>query len=132
MHQVARTLAWSLLCLVGTALVAADVPKDSLDEVKKNLAENKAVLLDVREESEWKQGHLKQAHLLPLSKIKAGADPKDTVKDLKKDTIIYCHCKAGKRAVEAANLLKKKGYDVRGLKAGFDDLLKGGLEKSDK
>jgi phage shock protein E len=103
---------------------------DSLETVKKNLDEKKAVLLDVREKKEWDEGHLQQAVLVPLSKLKEGTDPKTLLKDLDPKTIVYCHCRAGARAVTAAEILKKKGYDVRPLKPGYEELLKGGLPKS--
>ena len=56
------------LLLAGSAMIvsAQEHTKDSLDTVKKALAAKKAVLLDVREKSEWDAGHLKDARLLPL------------------------------------------------------------------
>lgn len=104
--------------------------KDSLETVKKNLKEKKAVLLDVREKKEWDEGHLEQAVLVPLSKLKEGTDPKALAKELDPKTIVYCHCRAGARAITAAEILKKKGYDVRPLKQGYAELLEGGLPKS--
>ncbi|MEX0585257.1 MAG: rhodanese-like domain-containing protein, partial [Pirellulales bacterium] len=67
------------------------------------------------------------AVLVPLSKLKDGEQPDS----LKKDRIIYAHCRSGKRCLTAADLLKKLGYDVRPLKAGYDDLLKAGFKKAD-
>jgi len=109
---------------------AADHTKDSIETVKTNLAEKKAVLLDVREQQEWDEGHLKDAQLAPLSKLEAGMDVKAFAKDLKKDTIVYCHCRAGRRALSAADVLQKAGYDVRPLKQGYEELLKAGLPKA--
>lgn len=109
---------------------AVDPTKDTPAEVQARIKEKKAVLLDVREQKEWDEGHIQGAVLLPLSKIEAGADLKEVIKDLKKDTIIYCHCKAGRRALSAAEKLMKQGYDVRALKPGYEDLLKAGFEKA--
>jgi len=111
---------------------AIDHTKDPLPEVKQRIQEKKAIILDVREQKEWDEGHLKDAILLPLSKIQAGTDLKDAVKDLKKDTVIYCHCRAGKRALTAAEQLIKQGYDVRALKPGYEELLKAGFDKATK
>ena len=47
------------------------IPPDSLDTVHDNLEQKKAVLIDVREPGEWKQGHLAEAQLVPLSEIAA-------------------------------------------------------------
>lgn len=72
-------------------LYAAKHTKDSLETVKKNMKDKKAVLLDVRELAEWKAGRLKDAKLMPLSKLRRGVDPKEMVKGLDKKTIVYCH-----------------------------------------
>src|SRR5687767_8521968 len=117
-----------LVLIVGLLSSAAaedkiDHTKDSLETVKKNLQEQKAVLLDVREKSEWDAGHLQAAILVPLTKLKEGTDPKTIAKELDTKKIVYCHCKAGKRALTAAEILKKHGYDVRPLKQGYDELL---------
>lgn len=104
--------------------------KDSLETVKKNLKEGKALLLDVREQDEWDEGHLAQARLLPLSKLEEIKDPQAVVKGNDAKKIIYCHCRAGRRALAAAELLQKLGFEARPLKPGFDELVAGGLEKA--
>ena len=118
------------LCLVMGADEKVEHTKDSLETVKNNLHERKAILLDVREKNEWEAGHLEQAVLAPLSKLTAGKDPKELVKGLDTKKIVYCHCRAGKRAISAAEILKKMGYDVRPLKQGYEELLEAGLPKS--
>jgi len=134
--SVRRVWLWSAVALVivamGTPAVRAENAKpDSLDTVKKNVAEKKALILDVREQSEWDEGHLKGAKLLSVTKIREGADPKATIPDAAKPgTIIYCHCRAGARAADAAAILRKKGYDARPLKEGYEALLKAGFEKA--
>ena len=45
-------------------------------------------------------------------------------------TVVYLHCAAGGRCLVAAEVLKKQGYDVRPLKAGYDSLVKEGFEKA--
>ena len=108
--------------------------KDSLKTVKKNLAGKKAVLLDVREKGEWNRGHLKQATLLPLSQLsKAAGKPKamqQLVKGLPKKKIIYCHCASGGRVLRAAPILRKAGFTVRALSAGYGELVEEGFEKA--
>jgi phage shock protein E len=122
-----------VLCAWGaTTLFAAEHTTDSLETVKKSLSDGKAVLLDVREESEWNDGHLKDAKLLPLSKIKAGISADELTKLNLKDKTIYCHCGAGVRALKAADELKKLGYEIRPLKFGYADLLKEGFAPAGK
>jgi phage shock protein E len=109
---------------------AQEHTKDSLDQVKKALADKKAVLFDVREKGEWEKGHLKDARLLPLSSLKQDALPKDLQALLPKDKVVYLHCAAGGRCLTAAEILRKQGYDVRPLKDGYKDLLKQGFPKA--
>ncbi len=116
-----------------TALASAsEHTKDTSDTVKKAVADDKAVLLDVREKSEWDAGHLKDARFLPLSVLQA--DPKAAViaRVAPKDKIIYCHCGSGIRSLKAADELKKFGYDVRPLKQGYTELLKAGFAPAPK
>ena len=119
------------MALIGSFAVAQEHTKDSLDTVKKALADKKAVLIDVREKSEWDAGHLKDARLLSLSSLKEETLPKDLAKLLPKDKVAYLHCAAGGRCLKAAELLRKAGYDVRPLKAGYKDLLKDGFPKAE-
>lgn len=109
----------------GTAL--AEHTKDSLDTVKRAVAEKKAVLVDVREQEEWEQGHVVGARLLPLSVLEKGAKPEDIARVIPEGTIVYCHCLAGSRCLEAAKILAPLGYDVRALKPGYPQLEKAGF-----
>ena len=115
-----------LLLFVVSVGSGAEHTKDSLDTVRQNLAQKKAVLVDVRELKEWEQGHLADAQRLSLSELKPAAQDqaaKETLsKRLPNDKIIYCHCAKGVRAVMAGNILEKLGYDVRPLSAGYDEL----------
>lgn len=119
---------------ISTLLSGAEHTKDSLDKVKQDVAEQKAVILDVREQGEWDKGHLQAAKLVSLSKLIAGKSSKEfqesLAKDAPKDKIVYCHCKSGGRALIAADLLKDLGYDVRPLKQGYDQLLEAGFQKA--
>ena len=111
---------------------AAEHTKDSLDTVKKNVAARKAVLIDVREKGEWDAGHLRDAKLLPLSDIPENASSKFLENQFPKGTIIYLHCAAGGRCLQAADQLMKSGYDIRPLREGYQTLLKNGFPKADK
>jgi phage shock protein E len=129
----------ALLFLFAAAGTAAEKPTftkaghttDSVVMVKKQLIANKAVLLDVREESEWKNGHLKDAQLLPLSIIREGRLTADQKKLLPKDKPVYCHCASGGRVLTVSKILRAKGYDIRPLKAGFVDLVKNGFKEAE-
>jgi rhodanese-related sulfurtransferase len=122
---------FSLAVLVSSGR-AADHTTDTTDMVKKALADGKAVLLDVREQSEWDDGHLKDAKLLPLSVLQAGAKAEDVARVVPRDKVVYCHCRSGVRCLKAADALKKLGYDVRPLKPGYEDLLKAGFARASR
>lgn len=90
-----------------------------LEQVRKELERNQAILLDVREQNEWNQDHLPQSQLIPLSDLEEGLIP-----DLPKDKIIYTHCRKGGRAQIAATILKETYTDVVPLKCTFEELKK--------
>ena len=119
-------LALALASLAGEAF-AAEHTKDSLDMVKQSTAAGKAILVDVREEEEWVDGHVVGAKLLPLSSLEKGIPAAELTKTLAKGKIVYVHCQAGGRCKEAADILAKSGYDVRALKPGFPALEKAGF-----
>jgi len=115
------------VCAVSGAVGAGDHTTDSLETVKKSVSDGKAVLVDVREDGEWKDGHLKDARLLPLSEIKKGVPDEKLKKTLPPGSVVYLHCGSGIRCLAAAEVLKKQGYDVRPLKDGYMGLLKAGF-----
>jgi phage shock protein E len=102
--------------------------KDTLDTVKQNIKDGKAVLVDVREQKEWDEGHIAGAVFMPKSKLEKEAA--ELAKKLDKNKIVYTHCKAGRRALACGEILKKQGFDVRALKPGYEELLKAGFEKA--
>ncbi len=107
---------------------------DSYDTVLENLAQRKAVLIDVREVGEWKQGHLEAATLIPLSELrKMSKDARvreGIVESLPQDKIIYCHCASGVRVITATQILEKLGFKIRPLEAGYKELLEAGFARA--
>lgn len=120
----------SLIAFIYSHAHAAEPTNDPLPSVQENLATQKAVLVDVREPEEWKQGHIEGAISLPLSSLKKGVDANALEHELPKDKIVYTHCVMGVRALAAAKILENLGYNVRPLKAGYEDLVKAGFEKA--
>lgn len=134
-----RFLFWAGAALAFMSQSSADDLKHTTDtpaEIREKIAAGKAVLVDVREPEEWKEGHLALALLLPLKQLKtdsAEADFTDKLaKTLAKDKIVYAHCKAGGRCLMAGQILRQAGYDVRPLKPGYEDLLKLGFDKAEE
>ena len=122
------------LMVVGLTLAAGftAVPAAAADlnAVKRDLAAGKAVLLDVREVDEWNDGHLRDARLLPLSRIENGVSAQALATVAPPGKIIYLHCAAGARSQTAGQLLRSTGRDLRPLPQGYDELLDAGFTKA--
>lgn len=71
---------------------------------------NQLVLLDVRNPSEFKTGHIRQAKNVPLANISQYQG---------KESELYIICQSGMRSKQAAKILKKKGYDVINIRGGM-------------
>ncbi len=104
---------------------------DTLNDMKLLMKAALAVLVDVRERAEWDAGHLADAKLVPLSRLKELAHMPEAAKQLEqllpKEKIIYLHCRSGRRVLVASPILERFGYDVRPLPIGYTDLLKAGF-----
>jgi rhodanese-related sulfurtransferase len=122
-RAVAALILPALLAIVPLPAVAEHT-KDSLDTVKKGLADKSAVIVDVREADEWEEGHLREARHLPMRSLKQ-IDKEAVARVLPKDKVIYLHCQA--RCQKVADQLKPLGYDVRALKPGYPDLVEAGF-----
>ena len=135
MRYLLSVIAALGLAMSGEAATAAEHTTDTLEQVKQAVTDGTAVLIDVRETGEWKAGHLQDAMLLPLSKLKREKDSPELAKELSeklaKGKVVYCHCRSGGRVLPASEILMRLGYDVRPLKAGYADLLKAGFNKAD-
>jgi rhodanese-related sulfurtransferase len=85
------------------------------EEVQKLLRENKEIqLIDVREEDEYEEGHIKGAKLVPLSNFRAGYEKIDP----DKEAILLCH--SGARSTNACNFLASLGYSkLKNMKGGM-------------
>ena len=127
---------WNPDILNILALTALGKNKEDANDVKakdvENLLKNKEFLLDVREEYEYQEGHIKGAVNLPLREI---LEKKDT---LPKNKDIYVYCRSGHRSADAVNFLKSLGFEkVHNIEGGFIDISfneyhkdKGNLENS--
>jgi rhodanese-related sulfurtransferase len=89
----------------------------ALEEARRRLAANpKALLIDVREESEWAAGHAVQA--IHLGKGILERDIEKTIPDPATECILYCG--GGYRSALAAEVAQRMGYtNVFSLMGGF-------------
>jgi hydroxyacylglutathione hydrolase len=74
------------------------------------------VILDVRRETEFADGHIKDAMNIPLQDL---ADPV-SMANLEEQFNLYVHCGGGYRSVIAASLLKRQGiHNLRNVTGGW-------------
>jgi rhodanese-related sulfurtransferase len=80
----------------------------SVEEVAQKLKNSPKsfYILDVRTPAEWKEGHIKEAHWLELSKIRLEKDKLPSP-----STSIYVICGSGYRSSVVASFLKNSGYE---------------------
>lgn len=75
------------------------------EKAKTMMEDNNIVVVDVREEDEYLQGHIENAVLIPLSTIK-----EDNQLLPNKETTILVYCRSGSRSAKAAKKLMNLGY----------------------
>jgi len=74
------------------------------------------VVVDVRKENEFAEGHVKDAMNLPLNNMTDIAQ----IAQLEENQNIYIHCESGYRSLIAASILKKEGYhNLRNIVGGW-------------
>ena len=87
------------------------------DEMAMDIAfDPNMVIVDVRKETEYANGHIKEAINIPLNDL---TDP-GSMANLDDHHNIYIHCAGGYRSVIAASLIKQQGiHNIRNVVGGF-------------
>lgn len=102
MFSTARDIV-NLAALVAQNLLQGHFKQVKVDEVRE-LIENQAFFLDVREKNEFESGHLINAHNIPLSELRERMD------EIPKDQAVYVHCRSGQRSYNAVMALQNSGF----------------------
>ncbi len=90
------------------------IPTLTLAQVCSQLRADRATVLDVRGEGEWKSGHLPGSLNVPVASLDG------RVNEIPRDRPVIVHCQTGARAAIAASLLRTRGFsDVRFFPGGF-------------
>jgi hydroxyacylglutathione hydrolase len=85
--------------------LAMDIPFD-----------DRLIIIDVRRETEYADGHIRNAFNIPLNEMN---DPA-RIAMLEESQNIYVHCASGYRSVIAASLLKRQGiHNLRNISGGW-------------
>jgi rhodanese-related sulfurtransferase len=75
--------------------------------------DDNVTLLDVRTIPEYKEGHLRDATLIPLDRLP------ENLNKLPKDKKILVYCRSGSRSISASRILKSHGYTPINIKEGI-------------
>lgn len=82
-------------------------------EVEKIANDQDKIILDVRELSEWNEGHIPSAKHIVLGTLDV------RLHEIDKDKEIITVCASGGRSARAAALLANKGYKVKNMSGGM-------------
>jgi rhodanese-related sulfurtransferase len=95
----------------------------SMQDVRRLVESGAVTLLDVRPELEYRQGHLPGARSMPVGELerRLAELPSD------REVVAYCRGPYCVYADEAAQLLRRKGYQVRRLVEGVPEWSAAGL-----
>ncbi len=79
----------------------------------------KLTIVDVRNETEFANGHLENAENIPLSSMTDIAQ----IASLEEENNLYIHCAGGYRSVIAASLMKRQGFhNLRNILGGWNSI----------
>jgi len=92
----------------------------------KEMVDDGALLLDVRESQEWNAGHAAVATHIP-----AGSVP-GRLNRLSKERKVVVVCRSGNRSSQVVRLLKSNGYDALNLSGGMNAWQRAGLNIVDR
>lgn len=90
------------------------------DELAMDLPfDDNLVVVDVRKETEFADGHVKDAVSLPLGDI---MDP-GLMANIEERDNLYVHCQSGYRSIIASSILKRQGFhNLRNVVGGFNKI----------
>jgi len=109
-----KILAFLLLIACSEKMTETSLSPQDFNNKLKNTPN--AILLDVRSESEVKEGALPNAQNIAYDDSFS-----NKLGGLSKESPIFVYCAAGKRSAKAAEILKEKGFkEVYQLKGGLN------------
>ena len=101
-------------------------PALASQEAEKRVASGAAVLIDVREPSEWAEGVAKPAALLSLSDLAGARTNWKPFLEQNRDKELIVYCRSGNRSGKAAGILSAEGFRVSNA-GSFDAWKNAGL-----
>lgn len=102
MYSTAKDVV-NMAALVATNVLYGRFKQVHVSEVR-DLYEQGAFFLDVREKNEFENGHIKDALNVPLSELR------ERMNEIPKDRPIYVHCRSAQRSYNAVMALQNSGF----------------------
>ena len=95
--------------------IAASLPDTvEVQTVAQLKGQDDVVLLDVREPSEYAEGHIPGVALIPMGEVP------NRLSEIPKDKTVIVTCRSGNRSGQIAEYLRQQGYDdVHNMKGGI-------------
>jgi rhodanese-related sulfurtransferase len=118
-----------LVLLIAVFFVVKRVlagPSISPADAAGRVAAGTAVLIDVREPDEWKDGVAEPALLCSFSDLRGSRDQWKAVLEANRDKELIVYCASGARSGIAADMLRREGFKVVNA-GGFGDWRSAGL-----
>ncbi|GHH99137.1 rhodanese-like domain-containing protein [Neobacillus kokaensis] len=103
MKKFAFTLVFVLMIFL-TACGNKGYKNVTAEDAKQLIGNNKLIVLDVRTQEEYQQGHIPNATLIPLQELEG------RLNELKTDAAYLVVCRSGKRSAQASEILTDNGF----------------------
>jgi rhodanese-related sulfurtransferase len=126
---IGQLLFYSVLAAIAFMMLRPLIfggPRITPAEAAAQVAAGTAVLIDVRNPSEWSSGTAAPAALLSLGDLQGDRREWRPFLEKNKDKLMILYCASGMRSGVAAGILKKEGFRVANL-GGFGRWSQAGL-----
>ncbi len=109
-------IAFSFQVFVSCNSSSNKVITVSVQTFDKDISNHEVQLVDVRDASEYEEGHL--ANAININ-VQAPGFIETANAKLSKKRPVYVYCRSGRRSLVAAELLSKEGYEVVNMDGGI-------------
>jgi rhodanese-related sulfurtransferase len=106
MHLFSRYCRLGVFLLMISPFAVAETDTVSPKEAAAMHSDNKAVIVDVREDDEWNEHHIHGAIHIPLAQLNARLSELEPYKN----SPVITQCRSGKRSAQAQLALKSAGF----------------------
>jgi rhodanese-related sulfurtransferase len=103
----------NLAGMIAANVLRGDARLAHWDALEDAPEKDRFFLLDVRNPSEYRRGHVDGAVNIPLDELR------DRMGEVPQDRQVWAYCAAGQRSYYATRALGQYGYDIKNLSGGF-------------